>query len=307
MLSKKTLKKIFISIAIILVVLWFGGNLGLHLFFKSMLKPDIEKAIDYIPEKLKLAKADIKTEPIHLMGLKLKFPFHKEKIKYINPLFLNHQIGSIGIHLKDKGSAILFGASPIDQRLPNFFEEMRYSRLKDFSWWNIPKNIRLIQLLTLKAISIPAFDDFKIYDLETPYLKGFLTEGITKNEKKSIFSFDFARKNKQYTITFIGINEISSYKVRDILATIEISDNIEESYKEMQNLYKNKQKSKYPEVLLMLSMISLKGSTIDNLSDLIKIMEHKNYESNIINRIKKEREFLQKPIPSSPQPNSARY
>lgn len=306
MLSNKTLKKIFISISIILVVLWFGGNLGLYFFFKSMLKPNIEKAIDYIPEKLILAKADIKTEPLHLMGLKLKFPFHKDEIKYINPLFLNHQIGSTGIHMKDKGSVILFGASPIDQMLPDFFKEMHYSRLKDFSWWNIPKNIKLIQLLTLKAIAIPAFDDFKVYDLETPYLKGFLTEGITKNEKKSIFSFDFARKNKQYTITFIGIDETKSYKVRDIFTTIEISDDIEESYKEMENLYKNKQKSKYPEELFILSMISLKGPSIDNLNNLLKAMEHKNYESAIIDRIKKEREFLQKPIPFSPQPHNVR-
>ncbi len=57
-------------------------------------------------------------------------------------------------------------------------------------------------------------------------------------------------------------------------------------------MYENKDRSKYPEELLLVSMISIKGPTVDNLKELLKIMEDKNYKPYIIKAVKEEIESL---------------
>lgn len=169
-----------------------------------------------------------------------------------------------------------------------------YSRLNDYSWWNLLYNIRLFELLTLKAIGLHTsnFVNFKVYDLGTPFLRGFLRERkfLKKEEKSSSIDVSFDLKDKSYTILFIGPDEISN-KSKDIISTVQPIDDIEKNYKEMKALYKNKENSRYPEELILLSMISLKGSTKENLQELLKIMEKKQYEPYIIKEIKKEIEF----------------
>lgn len=319
-MTKKLVKKLSIILGIILIVLWFGGNLGLYIFIKYSFTSEIEKVIDYIPEKLKLKEADVKAETLYLMGYKFKFPFYEEDIKSIAPFSFEHEFSTISISLGKKDNFegnIFLGKIPSsfsenkerslvnkvwgrilyrEKTYTEFMRAMHYSRLTDYSWWNLLHNIRLSELLVLKVIGLPNYESFKVYDLETPYFSGFLREGTARNKKTSsiIFSFDliFDLKGESYSIHFMAPGDISD-KFKNIISTIQPVDNIENSYKEMEALYRDKE-SRYPEELILISMITLKGSTIENLKELLRIMEEKNYDSFYIEDVKKEIEYLEK-------------
>ncbi len=130
-----------------------------------------------------------------------------------------------------------------------------------------------------------------IYDVETPYLSGFLSK---RKGNKSTVDFSFELNSKYNNITFIGIKDNNVNFVTDILSTIQPLDDIEESYNEMKARYNKKVTTKYPEELLLTSLISLKGTTIDNLNELIAIMKEKNYDSFIIDTLEKEIEYLER-------------
>lgn len=317
MFSKRFIKKLSIIIVIVLIVLWFGGNLGLYLYIKYTFGSKFGKALNYTPEKLRLTESNIEAETLHLMGLKLKFPFYEEDIRHIDPLFwFDHKLHQIMIKIEDKGKVlvIIFNTLPnnlenIEESLINkmwdrilfkkeddrshfgFIKASHYSRFKDYSWWNLSYNIKLSSFLVLKMLSFATFE--KVYDFETPYLTGFLSEGKRNNSKRSMIDFSFAVKDIFYRITFISPYETSG-EIKDIITTVQPVENIEKSYKEIEDKYKNKGKTRYPEELLLLSMISLKGITMDSLNKLLKIMEDKNYKPYIIDAIKKEIEYLKR-------------
>ncbi len=315
---KKKIIKLSIIIGPIVIILWFVGNLSLYLFIKNyILNLGMETAINYRPEKLTFTKATVDAEPLHLMGLKLRFPFYKGDMKYIKPIFIGHRLDSITISLGDKDNSrgdIIFEAvdnnlrgiqismvSKISNRIlyadDSYFRFMRtlhYSSLDDFSWWRLLHNIRLANLLIEKARGIPAYGSFRVYDVETPYLKGILTEWKMFNERASIdIQFIFEWKDESLSLAFIGIDEKQTNRVRDILTTIELLDDIEKSHKEMMALYK-KNKARYPDEFLLLCLISLKGATLDNLKKLLKVMKDENYHYNDIEEIKKEIAYLKR-------------
>jgi hypothetical protein len=311
MLSKRTIKKISIIIGIVLIVLWFGGNLGFYIYLKSIFDNEHEKALNRLPEKLKLSEAKFNSENIYFADFKLKFPFYKKDIDYISPFFMEDKLDGISIKMirkEDKGIFINFYTFPKvqikesaiskikywilvgDNSFPNL-HSIHYARLKDYSWWNLLHNIRLHTSLIMKAIFLNPYENYNVYDLETPYLRGFLIEHKSVY-KSRIIDFSFIFKDKQHAISFVGSNEDILDNVRNIITTVQPIDDVGESYKEMEARYKGKVKSKYPKELLLISMISLEGTTIDNLEELIKIMKAKNYKQFYVDVVKEQIQYL---------------
>lgn len=143
-----------------------------------------------------------------------------------------------------------------------------------------------------KAISISMWvHGYKVYDVETPYFKGFLTE-LHPKDKVLLLDFVSEVNGDEANLTVSGNNEISS-QTMSMIASIQKLDNIDESYKAIDTLYKQK-KSKYPEELLLLSIISLKGPTLENLEELLGIMQKKNYKPDYIKEVQDEVDFLKK-------------
>jgi hypothetical protein len=132
----------------------------------------------------------------------------------------------------------------------------------------------------------------KVYDIETAHLKGFLAE---LHQKLGSVVIDFISdvKGDYCNLTFVGKDDILN-KAKSIVASMQPLDNIDESYKTMETIYRHKNQSKYPEELLLLSMISLKGSTLENLEELLRIMEKKNYKPNYTKDVKAEIDYLNK-------------
>ena len=314
MFFKRTTKKISIIIGIVLLLLWFVGNLGLYLYLKYSIlsKPSIKEAINYTPEKLKLVESDIKAEYLHLMGFKLKFPFHKEDIKYVVPTFIDGKLWSISIFFKRDDSDKRFISFQDYEFLENIeksflshlwekiaykdvpfyesFKDIEHANLKDYSWWNLLSNIRLSNLLKLKAFSTEPYEK-KVYDLESPYFKGILTKFNIKPGKFIQSACYFGWGDKSYSFDAVGSDKEINTTIKDMLSTIQRLDNVEESYKEIEVLYKNEENSRFPEELLLLSLISLRGSTENNLKELHKIMEDKHYKPIIMESVKEALEY----------------
>ena len=309
MLFKKTIKKVSIIIGIAIIVLWFGGNLGFYIYHKSIFDDETEKALNKTPEKLTLSEAKVDAENISIMGFNLKFPFYKEDIISVIPLFWEEELDTIVIFLrnrkKDQNFIVEFKTAPYIPEAPLFKKikswivygagtsEIYYSRLTDYSWWNIRHNIRLSTLLHFKLAALPKYTNYQIFDLKTPYLNGFLKEGKSEYREgkfSQMVDFQFILKNKQHFIRFLSNDDETVNKARDIMTTVRPIDNIEESYKEMEVLYRSKERSRYPKELLLLSMISLKGATVDNLEELLKILEAKNYKQSHL--IEEQIEYL---------------
>jgi hypothetical protein len=166
-----------------------------------------------------------------------------------------------------------------------FMQRSNYLRLKDYSWWNLISNIKLGSALAVKSTALPSYDDLKIYDVETRWFRGFCYVGTEENARiNSMWTFE-CNNDINYNFYFKGLNEGFLNQVREIMATVQPIDDHERAVLQSQEFFVDKQKSKYPEELLLLSLISVKGEERKYIEELVKIMEKKNYEQKYIDQI----------------------
>lgn len=299
--SKKKIKKILIILALLLVNAWFWGNAVLEYYTYRILAPEdyILAELNRVPEKLKIPASDIEDEYLYFFNYGVKMPFLKGKSMDLLPLFLNRRLylvtmivnngecreitinlnqSPMGLDIFEEESIFwrtfnrLIFRNKDDQELS---EKIYYSKLSDLSWWNLLWNVRLNAYLTIKSITRRS-GPYQTYDVKTPYVSGFLVDA-------SYDTFDFTLNERSFYISSFPV-ENSTYDIRDIIATITPIKNIDKAYKEVEGLYNNN--PGYPEELLILSMISLKGPqenyqreyVINELRDWLERYK-KDYES----------------------------
>lgn len=261
----------------IIFMLWFSGNFFIYMVIKTFITPDLQAQIDYVPEKIRMPASKIEAETLYLNDFKLSFPFYAYDIKYAFPLFVDHRMSDISIFLSDEIGKITF--STIDDKMlgktpmPTFrlILSSQYARVRDFSWWNLPDNQALATKLILKAIAMPAFANSKVYDVETPHLHGYLRTGQLRN-KYNVVELTYELNGKTNSVTILTPDKKPSDQFTDMLSTIQPSINAEAAYQEMDARYKGIHETKYPKDLLLLSLISIKGPSYDNLKALLKIV-----------------------------------
>jgi hypothetical protein len=270
--SKKKIKKILIILALLFVNAWFWGNAALQVYISRF--DVISTELNRIPEKLVLQESVNKGEYLYFYDYGVKMPFLKkasEKDIAVRHNLLERYLFAISIDEKanDKDENITVklikspqwdfeeGKSLFDRISDWLFEntyaendshwKICYAKLDDVSWWNTLENIGIAYLLSMKMIIVPR-GDFRIYEVEMPYVNGILIESTTHD------SFQFIINDE---LGFIGTFGDSRHKLRDIIRTISSIEDVDKAYKKMEALYENN--LGYPEDLLILSMISLKG------------------------------------------------
>lgn len=301
----------------IVVVLWFSANIGLYLVVKITIPPALEAVTDYVPEKLKLPDSEIEADSLYFGDFKLKFPFYKEDIETVSPFFMEHR-PNIGIFLSNEKGMINFGEiqdhfpeanTSMRDKISNWLVDERdfgsylktmelvhYATLKDYSWWNLRSNLRLAPKLVLKAISIPAFGDSKAYEVETPHLRGYLRKGQSIKNNRIMIDFVFGGQGKSHTLFAATADEKVANKIMSMLSTIQPVANIDEGFAEMEAQYRHKDKARYPDKLLLISLISLKGPTVDNLKELLRMAEDSHDNQFAIDTINQEIKSLSHPL-----------
>lgn len=299
------IRKWWLICGVVFVTLWFIGIALLHTYKEIVLVPVFKLTGDYKPEKMIISEAPVGSEYADLMGLDMVLPFSHEEVKSASPLFINHQLHSLALTFiekeKTRRSSILLDTFPDEVKetgsfsfntllnlltpearsLFEFEKAIQYARVKDFSWWNLVYDVRLMLLLTQKAIRVPAYQSDRVFTVETPYLSGLLLEGKKLKNSKTITDFKFRIRGNFYFLTFITTDE-KPEKIRNVVGTIREGA--------MRNI--TKASSRYPEELLLLSEISSAGASIQNLTKLLNIMKRKNYDLKIQERVKAELEFL---------------
>lgn len=318
---KKRLKKISIIISIVLVVLWFLSNLGIYLFFKTTFDAALKKGIDYdsVPEKLRLTSEDHAVELLPLMGVSLQLPIDKDEIGKITPMFFDNRLDYITIKVTNNDKLPLLsmtsfsdglrpGAGSLLEKAKAFFvvhhdsfvdlkHTSSYARLGDLSWWNLIHNLRLGFLLWTKVMDHSYYGSYsgsyKIYDLETPHLKGLFVE-VQNKPGRSMVDFVFAWEGRYYALTFFSVGDSFKDEVRKTVASVQPVRDVQKIYQEMEKAYKNKESSRYPEELLLMSMISLKQPTTSDLKELLAVMESKQYTGFPIDHLKETIRDLEK-------------
>lgn len=294
---RNRVKKYLFIIGIVIVVLWFASNLAWYLY----LKKNLSKNIDCVPQKIRLMESKIQAEQIYFNNIAFKLPLDREDIEKVIPHFYADQLEAISIILNksEQIESITFGVLPDNFLVPpdnflgtpseSFFtsrQKSNYFRLKDYSWWNLRFNMKLGYALILKNLRLySSYDSLKIYDVETPSLRLFCYEGTANNAQ--IYSECTFEYNKDITYNFkiIGHNIDFLNQVRgEIMASLQLISDSDRGRVVLQanESFINKLKSKYPEELLLLSLISVEGSRAKYIEELIKIMEKKHYEKKYI-------------------------
>jgi hypothetical protein len=164
--------------------------------------------------------------------------------------------------------------------------------MKDYSWWNLRDNQALAAKLILKAIAVPAFANSKVYDVETPYLHGYLRKGQLKNGYE-IVEFTYELNGKTNTVSVLTSDTNVASKALDMLSTIQPVVDIDKGYQEMDAQYKHIHKTEYPKELLLLSLISIKEPTADTLKALLQIEKEIDDKNISIDGINHEISYLE--------------
>lgn len=284
--SMKRIKQLVIILALVVINAWFWGNAALQFTIYRLFSPMYFKGsvLDQVPDKIELPESDIESENLHFFGFSIKMSFLKDaRDAKLNHGYMLGQLQNISlliykddrldvsvrieelapffhedIEIKTEESSLDKLWKTVSPGPVNYMETRKlthYARLSDLSWWNLCGNFRLLPYLVLKSISMHSFAGgyYSVYDIETPYIKGYLVEsdaGRMINE-----SFDFELDNRSYNIDIMSRN--GAYGLRNLIGSIKPDKSVEKSYNDMSALRKNN--PGYPEELLLLSEISIKG------------------------------------------------
>jgi hypothetical protein len=268
--SKKGIRKLLIVLALLTVNVWFWGSAAIQINYHYLFTTGAIKALNLnqVPVKMELSETEINGEDLHFYGFTIKMPFVKKEIDAkVDNVYMRGQLQSIWLHIKrnDKFFADVYIVEDhtwTSNKTVNYTEilrSMHYARLSDLSWWNTYGNWKLVGHLTLKAITKSAYVGgyYNVYDIETQHVKGYLVEAELGNLINE--SFDFALDNRSYHVSILSRD--GSYGLRNLIGSIRPGKGVERSHDDMSNLYRNN--PGYPDDLLLLSMISIKGPVED--------------------------------------------
>jgi hypothetical protein len=326
--SKKKIKKILIILALLFVNAWFWGNAALEYdIYDFCIEFEFEgkeyencysTELKHIPDKLTLTEADIDGKYLYFYTYKMKIPFINDESLKIHHGLTGRQFYKISLSVGKSGSGSqigLYNLSNIDDNdseslfskiialiygevsEDEYVEKLYYTRPSDMSWWNLRENLRIREYLTVKVELLPSG---RRYDVTTPHVRGFLIEGAAYD------SFHFVLDGRRHFIFLTGPPEFSS---RNLIGTIRPIENVDEAYNEIEALYHNN--LGYPEELLILSMISLKGPVenyhkqflikklkrkVDFYEELLKVEDkedNKKRDRKLIQEIRSDIEYFE--------------
>ena len=294
-------KKILLITSIILLVLWFGSNLGLYLFTKYFVvgKESIE-LINKVPETINISYKQTDGQKIYFGDIEFTLaPRGYDSVEIYPSVYIDQQeVEKYSIYLilmfkyANESKTITIDLNNTDLKLADDYIEFSNYSIDDFSLWNTLHNYNSFYKIAAKWIMLPSNADLEKYPLSivnTQYFKGFWKINSGKNTILS--SFDFSTKGKSYTIMLVDSDEVVSTEMNNIISSIKP---IEDSQNVIEILSSNYKKgvSIFGKQLALISLISIEGSTIDNLSELKKLLIQKGARVDNIDNLQKQIEIL---------------
>jgi len=215
----KKSNKILLIIFILILVLWFGSNLGLYLFTKYFVvgKESIE-LINKVPDTIEITYKDFDGQKIYFGDIKFTLPIeHHKSIKVTQLINIDRKninkysltlLMFISYENKRKSITIsngVFDSNYLDRRI-----ELSNSTLLNYSTWNIIENIGLYKKLVLKSIVLINklnSENYQTYIVSGQSYKGFwrsfqLSSDLSRfivNVKDSSYSLDLIYQNAEFS------------------------------------------------------------------------------------------------------------
>ncbi len=293
--------KVLLISLIVILVLWFGSNLGLYLFTKYFVvgKESIE-LINKVPETIDISYKETAGQKIYFGDIEFTLaPRGYDSVEIYPSVYIDQQeVEKYSIYLilmfkyANVRKTITIDLNNTDLKLADDYIELSNYSIDDFSLWNTLHNYNSFYKLAAKWIMLPSNADLEKYPLSivnTQYFKGFWKINSGKNTILS--SFDFSTKGKSYTIMLVDSDEVVSTEMNNIISSIKP---IEDSQNVIEILSSNYKKgvSIFEKQLALISLISIEGPTIDNLSELKKLLIQKGARTENIEDIEKQIDIL---------------
>jgi len=297
----KKSNKILLIIFILILVLWFGSNLGLYLFTNYFVvgKESIE-LINKVPETINISYKQTDGQKIYFGDIEFTLaPRGYDSVEIYPSVYIDQQeVEKYSIYLilmfkyANERKTITIYLNNTDLKLADDYIEFSNYSIDDFSLWNTLHNYNSFYKIAAKWIMLPSNADLEKYPLSivnTQYFKGFWKINSGKNTILS--SFDFSTKEKSYTIMLVDSDEVVSTEMNNIISSIKP---IEDSQNVIEILSSNYKKgvSIFEKQLALISLISIEGPTIDNLSELKKLLIQKGARTENIEDIQEQIEIL---------------
>lgn len=297
----KKSNKILLIIFILILVLWFGSNLGLYLFTKYFVvgKESIE-LINKVPETIDISYKETDGQKIYFGDIEFTLaPRGYDSVEIYPSVYIDQQeVEKYSIYLilmfkyANERKTITIDLNNTDLKLADDYIEFSNYSIDDFSLWNTLHNYNSFYKLAAKWIMLPSNADLEKYPLSivnTQYFKGFWK--INSGNNTILSSFDFSTKGKSYTIMLVDSDEVVSTEMNNIISSIKP---IEDSQNVIEILSSNYKKwvSIFGKQLALISLISIEGPTIDNLLELKKLMIQEGARVENIDDLQKQIELL---------------
>ncbi len=297
----KKSNKILLIIFILILVLWFGSNLGLYLFTNYFVvgKESIE-LINKVPETINISYKQTDGQKIYFGDIEFTLaPRGYDSVEIYPSVYIDQQeVEKYSIYLilmfkyANERKTITIYLNNTDLKLADDYIEFSNYSIDDFSLWNTLHNYNSFYKIAAKWIMLPSNADLEKYPLSivnTQYFKGFWKINSGKNTILS--SFDFSTKEKSYTIMLVDSDEVVSTEMNNIISSIKP---IEDSQNVIEILSSNYKKgvSIFEKQLALISLISIEGPTIENLTELKKLMIQEGARVDNIDNLQKQIEIL---------------
>lgn len=297
----KKSNKILLIIFILILVLWFGSNLGLYLFTKYFVvgKESIE-LINKVPETIDISYKETDGQKIYFGDIEFTLaPRGYDSVEIYPSVYIDQQeVKKYSIYLillfkyANERKTITIDLNNTDLKLADDYIEFSNYSIDDFSLWNTLHNYNSFYKIAAKWIMLHSNADLEKYPLSivnTQYFKGFWK--INSGENTILSSFDFSTKGKSYTIMLVDSDEVVSTEMNNIISSIKP---IEDSQNVIEILSSNYKKgvSIFEKQLALISLISIEGPTIENLTELKKLMIQEGARVENIDDLQKQIELL---------------
>ena len=306
-------KKILLISLIVILVLWFGSNFGLYLVTKHIVVGEDRLALfNKVPETIEIKYKESDGQKIYFGNIELRIAQRGfDSAKVYPSVYIDEQdVEKYSIYLilmfkyANERKTITIDLNNTDLKLVDSYIEFSNYTINDFSLWNTLHNYNSFYKLAAKAIILPSNNDLETYPLtivNTKYLKAFWT--INSRKKTSSTNIEFSKRGKSYTIFLFGSDQqVITDDMKNILSSIKPIEDNKTITQELLSRYKEEE-SIFKKQLSLISLISIEGPTIENLTKLKKLLIQKGAREENIEDIQEQIKILKTSTTSIPQQN----
>lgn len=294
-------KKILLISIVVIIFLWFGSNLGLYLLTKYIVVGEERlELFNKVPESIEIKYRETDGEKIYFGDIEFTLaPRGYDLVEIYPSVYIDQQeVEKYSIYLilsfkyANERKRIIIDLNNTDQELVDDYIEFLNYTLNDLSLWNTLHNYNSFYKLAAKWILLPRNNDlekYPLYIVNSQYFKGFWK--ISSGENTILSSFDFSTKGKSYTIMLVDSDEVVSTEMNNIISSIKPIEDSQNVIEILSSNYK-KEESIFEKQLSLISLISIEGPTIENLTELKKLLVQKDARTEKIEDLQKQIEIL---------------